>query len=271
MSLESHVLWPADGQGLSGLIMAEDGGSVLVVSDRGRLFEATLERGDDGEILAIVAWQSRELLPPEGTDWPDTWLYKDSEGLAAMPDGRIAVSYEGLHRIALHERDGTFRRWFGIPDSFEGVLAVNEGFEAVAATQDGLVIALPEAWPSDPDRVPIVARRDASEWDVLAWLPVSHGFAPVGLDIDEQGRFYLLERRFHMLRGFSSRLRRFVIDDGEISQLETLLETRFGRFGNLEGLSLWRRADGTLIAAAIADNNENRWQARDMVEWALPD
>ena len=50
-----------------------------------------------------------------------------------------------------------------------------------------------------------------------------------------------------------------------------LLETRAGRYANLEGLSLWRNAEGQLVASMISDDNFSPWLTTQLVEFILPD
>jgi hypothetical protein len=69
-------------------------------------------------------------------------------------------------------------------------------------------------------------------------------FLPVGADFGPDGLFYLLERRFLGIFGLQSRVRRFAIDGDTIGAEETLLETRPWTHDNLEGISVWRDADG---------------------------
>ena len=72
-------------------------------------------------------------------------------------------------------------------------------------------------------------------------------------------------------RGFAARVTRFALSGDGITAPEVLLRTRPGRHGNLEGISLWRRADGTRMASFVADNNLAPFLARGFVEYRLPE
>ncbi len=259
--------WPG---GLSGLVLSADGGQMLAVSDQGYLIRAGIERDGIGRIRALSAPERLELARPPRARWSDSWLYTDAEGLAMLPDGRIAVAWEGLHRVTLHHPDGRFAQWIDVPETF-GAFAVNESLEGVAVTEDGTILALAEGWPPEGDaRVPLFA-FEGGDWRIRAWLALSEGFRPVGLDLDTVGRLYVLERRFDWLLGFQSRIRRFDLGPDGLSGEVRLLRTAPDRYGNLEGLSLWRHPDGTLIATLVADNNLNPLLPRGLVEFRLPE
>lgn len=270
--LDNDLIWPRIGWwpgGLSGLVMDPDGDAFWALSDRGRLVRGTILRDGAGRLKSIAHIDTVPLLPPEDADWPDNAYHRDSEGLALMPDGLLAVSYEGLHRVSLHSTNGVFQRWIPIPDELRS-LPVNNGPEAVAADTDGTIYTLPEGWPSDPSRLPILAYD--GNWRIASWLGRTAGYDPVGLDLDDQGRFYLLERRLALPRGFATRIRRFEIsEDSTIANEAVLLETAAGTYGNLEGLSVWRDEAGELMASLIADNNFNPFLPRGMVEYRLPE
>ncbi|MEM6421122.1 MAG: esterase-like activity of phytase family protein [Pseudomonadota bacterium] len=273
---ESRAAWPdlaADGQavpgGLSGVAVAADGASLLALSDDGVLVAAEMVRDAAGRLLALRPTEVRAVLPPPGADWPDDWFHRDAEGLAVLPDGQIAIAFEGLHRVTLHETGGAFAQWIDVPEDF-AQMPVNGGLEGVAMAPDGRLYAIPEAWRPDPTRRPVFVSGGES-WAIAAWIEADPPHAPVGLDIDAAGRFYLLERAHRLPALFSSRIRRFEIVDGEVRGLVTLLRTPFGRHGNLEGLSLWTRADGARVATLVSDDNGLGVMRSEIVEYHLPD
>ena len=274
MLLQS-LQWPEslhDPGGLSGLAITASGTALTAVTDHGQLVEAVIQRDDAGRILSVDEIQARRLLPPEQANWPDNWYHRDAEGLAILHDGTLAVSFEGLHRVNLHDRAGNFVRWIEVFEAFSN-LEVNSGLEALAVTAEGTLLALPEAWDPDPGRLPLF-RFDGTEWQVGAWISATPGFNPVGLDIDSDGWVYLLERSFRLTSGFRTQIRRFSPTDletlAEPVTGEVLLRTESRDHGNLEGISLWRRPDGTRIATLVADNNSRRYLRRELVEYQLP-
>lgn len=269
--LVQALVWPEEfgtADGLSGLVMEPNGLGFVALSDRGALISADVTRDESGQILAVSAPRVSPLMPPDQANWSNHWYHFDSEGLARLPDGTFAISFEALHRVSLHDPEGHFTGWIPISEMFTA-FSVNQGLEGVTVTPEGRIYALPEGWIND--RLPVFQFDETAGWSVSDFLSAERGFRPVGLDRDEVGRLYLLERRWSWLGGFSSRIRRFMpIGDGDLLEAQTLLQTPPGRHGNLEGLSLWQRSDGTLMATMIADNDFRRWLPRDLVEYELP-
>ena len=108
-------------------------------------------------------------------------------------------------------------------------------------------------------------------WDQPFILPRRGYFLAVAADIGPDGRFYLLERQFFGLLGFGSRVRRFTMSPDGLSKEETLLQTTPGQHDNLEGLSVWRDASGTLRLTMISDDNFLFLQRTEIVEYRVPD
>lgn len=269
--LLSELSWrdPASGfGGLSGVEVSGDGRQLLALSDRGRLIEADIRRGDDGAIAGI----SRARIAPlvmEGGARPAAWSERDSEGLALTAGGEIWISYEGDDRVARHGRDGRLIERLAPGPGFE-TLQVNAALEALAADAEGTLYAVPERSGADDRPFPVYRFRDGS-WDIPYSLPRRGAFLPTGLDFDDRGRIYVLEREFRPLAGFATRIRRFSPGADGPGDEEVLLRTRPGRHGNLEGLSLWRDGAGRLVATMVSDDNFNPLMASQIVEYLLPD
>lgn len=94
---------------------------------------------------------------------------------------------------------------------------------------------------------------------------------PVAADFGPDGRLYLLERDFRGIGGFASRLRRFDLTERGFDGETTLFQTPFSLHDNLEGLSIWRDAQGGLRATMISDDNFLFVQQTQIVEHRLPD
>nr|WP_239025554.1 esterase-like activity of phytase family protein [Roseibacterium persicicum] len=252
--------------GFSAIEMDADGAAAVILSDRGRLFPVQLTR-DDGRIAAVAVGAGALLTDAEGLRPPARGAM-DSEGLARLPDGRLALSFEGDMRVAVHGPDGR-ETWRAAPPAGSGALPGNGAYEALAADDRGRLYTLAEDPPGDGP-VPLY-RRATRRWQEIGALPRSGGFRPVGLDFDDRGRLYLLERRFSLLGGFAARLTRFEMVDDRLGPGTLMFETTPGRHGNLEGVSLWRTADGTLVAALVSDDNFSPLLPSEIVEYALPD
>lgn len=250
--------------GLSAIEMDRDGRGAVVISDRGAIFSVSIAR--DGGRVSGVGLRSASPLTDAAGRLPARPDLMDSEGIARLPDGKLAISFEGRMRVAIHGLDGRERRHIAPPPG-SGRLPGNGAYEGLAADARGNLYTLPE---QEPGNGPIpLYRHSGGAWEHFASLPRSAGYRPVGLDFDDRGRLYVLERRFS-LGGFASRITRYAVGASGLGNGEVLLQTRMGTHGNLEGISLWR-SGGTLIASAVADNNFRQPAATRLVEYIIPD
>ena len=136
--------------GLSGLVVASDGGTLTAVTDRGQMLEARIERTAQGTLASVAVTRFEDLTAPNGA--PLGRFSTDVEGLAQAADGGgLFVSFEGRHRIARLPRP--FARPRPIPASPAfAALTSNSGLEALAVDDVGDVYALAER---SADRIPI--------------------------------------------------------------------------------------------------------------------
>ena len=245
--------------GLSGIELSEDGARAVAVTDRSTLVTARIER-EGGAPVALGPTRHATLSTPEGK--PLTGFAADSEGLAALPDGTLAVGFEGYHRVWRFGPDGAGLARVPLLGAMSA-LPGNSGPEVVAVDARGRILAIPER-PRE-EAFP-VWRWDGAAWSEPFRLPRRGPMKAVGADIGPDGRLYLLERRLTPL-GFRSRVRRFEADGtGE----ETVLETRPGRHGNLEGIAAWRDAAGAVRLTMVSDDNFLFFQRGEIVEYRLP-
>lgn len=250
--------------GISAIHLFPDGLRLLALSDRGRLIVGRLERDADGRVLRALAEKVEPLRDPAGAVMPAERA--DSEGIAVGADGRIYISFEGRRqtRVWSYARPGAAAE--PMPDSpaFRRMRG-NKALEALAIDAEGRLHTLPE--DVEAPEFPLF-RLQGGAWSVIAQVPRAGSFLPVGADFGPDGRFYLLERDFTMPLGFASRLRRFVPGRWDVS--ETLIQTRTGRFGNLEGVSVTRDAQGNLRATMVSDDNFLPFQRSEIIEFRLP-
>ena len=253
--------------GLSGLEVDADGTELLALSDRATLINAVLTRDAAGAIAGVTITGVAPLTGADGTRPPQNGAM-DSEGLARGADGTIWIAYEGDHRVASHAQDGReIRRLPPPPDAAN--LPANRSFEALAIDAQGQLYTISEGTVQG-DVTPLFRFADG-QWQTLALIARSDGFQPVGLDIDDRGRLYLLERRFSVLGGFATRLTRHALTDRGLGPGRVLLETAPGTHGNLEGVALWRDGAGRLIATLVSDDNFMAFLHMELVEYILPD
>lgn len=253
--------------GFSAIELAADGLTFTAVSDRGAFTAGRITRDGDGRITAIAANPIELLQDPNGNPWDGEG--SDSEGLAIAADGTAYVSFEGGARVVRYMRlDGTADP-LPIPREFVAMQR-NSALEALAIDAAGALYTLQER--SGALTKPFaVYRFKNGKWDSRLQIPGSANYLPVAADFGPDGRFYLLERQFRGLAGFSSRLRRFVLDDAGFGVSETLVETPVGLHDNLEGMSIWRDEAGRLTATMVADDNFNIFLRSQIVEYRLPD
>jgi hypothetical protein len=248
--------------GWSGIEIRAQGTQMTVISDRGRIAEATLRRS--GGRLAGVTLDSSAALQ-RGKGVPLRKKASDAEGLAIAGDGRAYVSFEHHHRIMQVDRSSG-RTHSPIVLPFRNTLRDNAGIEALAIAPDGTLFAVAERAPAGGAPFPLYAYQDGG-WRVAAQIPHRGPFVPVGADFDPMGRFWLLERAVTPL-GFRSRIRMFVIDP-RAPRETTLLTTIPGRYDNLEGISLWQDARGQLHVTMISDDNFLLVQRTQIVEYLV--
>ncbi|MBL4807550.1 MAG: esterase-like activity of phytase family protein, partial [Rhodobacteraceae bacterium] len=104
-------------------------------------------------------------------------------------------------------------------------------------------------------------------WDRLLEVPRRPPFLVVGADVFD-GKLYVLERHLGGLSGFSTRIRRFSLED-TLTNEEVLLLTRAGDYDNLEGISVWRDDAGVIRTTLISDDNFNFFQQTQIAEFVL--
>lgn len=265
--LAGRLSWSMRGEsfgGLSGLELDADGLHFTALSDRGSLVTGRILR-EDGEITGVAGLQLRPLKNTEGGRLKR--FHSDSEGLAIRGDGRIYVSFEAFHRVWTYRDAESEAAWLPRHPDFKA-MQPNASLEALAIGPDGALYTLPERsgrkdWP-----FPIYRYRNGT-WTQPYTLPRRGKFLPVGADFGPDGRLYLLERDFRGLFGFRSRVRRFDPTPRGLTGEQTLLTTYSGQHDNLEGLSVWRDQAGAIRLTMVSDDNFNRLQRTEFVEYRL--
>lgn len=259
-----HLQGPPDWSfgGLSGLEVLEDG-RLIAITDDGRWFEAQLMLDDTGALTGLS--DARIAMMRDETGQPfENKAAGDSEGLAQLPDGRFAVSFEQQPRILIYDlnRDGPFGAAERGPH-LDGLsrLRRNVGLEALAVTGEGALLVGAEGfnrrgtplWLAPLDaRVPAPPRIH---------YPLTDGFALTSLDHLPDGGFVALERFYAPVIGARARITRFAEDAfsarGEaLPNVEQLAEiTPPLAVDNFEGLAAVRAPDGGVRLYIVSDDN----------------
>lgn len=253
--------------GLSGLELSDDGTGVTILSDQGTWSQGVIERNAAGLITGL---ELRPFEPLKGkTDVPLTKGRTDSEGLAIAPDGTAYISFEGVARVLRYARMGGLAENLPSPPAF-AALQVNSALEALAIGQDGAIYTLPER-SGDKDKPFPIYRFQNGVWDQDLALPRDGDFLPTGADFGPDGKLYILEREFHGLMGFASRLRRYKVTNAGLGAAEVMFESPIGFHDNLESVAIWRDGAGHLRATLVADDNFLPFLSSGLVEYQLPD
>ena len=251
--------------GFSGLEISADGSGFHALSDRAWIYWGSIERDSQGLIRGMNVAGRAHLRDSKGKPLKPGYL-GDSEGLAIGDDGRIRVSFEGLDRVAVYDDPDAPARVLPRPPELPG-MRVNAGLEALAIRDDGTLITLPERSGRESRPFPILQLRDG-EWSRLTRLRRDPRWLPVGADFGPDGYLYLLERDFHGLLGFSTRVRRMRLTEDGPRDEEILLTTKPLQYDNLEGLSVWDDGQGIRLTM-ISDDNFLIVQRTELVEYRL--
>jgi hypothetical protein len=252
--------------GISAIDLSDDGLRILAISDNGSFGKGVIARDKSGQIIGVTFESLQKLKTFEGSKYTEQ---KDTEGIAVAKDGTVFISYELYTYVAAFPKIDGYPNAIPSPPEFKSY-ENNRSLEALAIGPDETLYAIPELPAKSKTDFPVFRLR-AGQWDSDLSIPMSGGYLAVSADIGPDGRFYLLERLYYGLPAFSSRLRRFdMTPDGFVNQ-EILIKTPLGTHQNLEGLSVWRNRDGTLVATMVADDNFNFLFSSQIVEYALPD
>lgn len=252
--------------GLSGIELSDDGMSFLAVTDRGAWTRGTFTRDPEGRISSVQASPMRFLRGR--FEAPLQKGRNDAEGLAVATDGTVYISFENVARVLRYDSiDGPAANLL-TPRQFSS-LQRNSALEALAIAPDGTLYTLPERSGAMERPFPIWRYRNGT-WDQAFGLRRDGGYLAVGADIGPDGRFYLLEREFHGVTGFASRVRSFALSETGLSDERTEFTSAVGQHDNLEGISVWRDAGGAIRLTMIADDNFKFFQTTEIVEYRIP-
>jgi len=200
---------PAFG-GWSGLEALPDG-RLIAVSDAGTWLEARPTLDSAGRLVGVTDARLAPMTGLNGRPLPDKRA-GDAEGLALLPDGRLAVSFEQQHRIWIYDLTAgpasAATPGPEIPQARR--LRANEGLEALAAA-DGALFAGAERSPEGGESWWWRLASDPIETSGPHPAPISPAFSLVALDRLPPafgGDFVALERFYAPLVGARIRIRR---------------------------------------------------------------
>jgi hypothetical protein len=249
----------ADFGGLSGIEVTPDGRRFVAISDKGSVVDGVLDYDDAGDLTGARDIVVMPLLDIDGTKVKGN--RRDSEGLALLPDGRWAVSFERWHRVELYPANPAGPVTPPLPklprppgvQSAEG----NSGLEAVTALPDSRLLVLEEG-------------LEENAGHSRAWLGGANGWAslsyrgrapyrPTDAATLPNGDVVVLERRASILGGFGARIVRIPAADiqpgAELSGTELAVFEPPLTTDNYEGISAVRQPDGKVMLYIVSDDN----------------
>jgi hypothetical protein len=248
--------------GLSGLEVLEDG-RVVAITDDGRWFEAQLNLDETGSLIGLSEARIALMRDEDGNPFENK-AAGDSEGLAQLPDGRFAVSFEQRPRILIYDlnRDGPFGAAQRGPRLGEtSRLRRNVGLEALAVTREGALLVGAEGVNRRATPLWVAPLDAAAPAPPRIDYPLSDGYALTSLDHLPDGGFVAIERFYAPIIGARARITRFAedalsADDETLPHVERLAEIAAPlAVDNFEGVAAVRAPDGGVRLYIVSDNN----------------
>jgi hypothetical protein len=264
---------------ISALRLRPDQRHFIAVLDTGHWMTGTIERDDEGRLKGVGDARITPMIDRHGgTDAGKGDM--DAEGLALRGD-HVLVSYEQYHRVDAYPDPG-----FEIspPDGSLPLpiprlqLRANHSLEA-------LMIA-PQSSPLAGSAVLVTEDSLDNQGDMLAAIldgPLNGRFTVrrhAGFSVSDgvflpDGDLLLLERRFGLMHGLGVRIRRIAgadIKPGAVVDGDVIFEAgSTAQIDNMEGIDVFRAADGSLHVILISDDNHSILQRSLMLEFRLHD
>jgi hypothetical protein len=258
--VELHSTDPVFG-GLSDIEVL-DGNRFISQSDDGEWFEGDLVLDASGALTGVANMRTAMMRDEEGRPFPDKRA-ADSEDIAQLPDGRIAVSFEQTQTIRIYDlnRDGPFGAAVPGP-RLAGVerLPRNSGLEAMTVLANGTLVVGAEG--GDEPTTPIwLAPLNAHETvPIAAHFPLSDGYSLTSLDRMPNGDLVALERFYAPVIGARARIVRIPASEVHASDAPMRVE-QLAQLGpphpvdNFEGVSAARMPNGVTRIYIVSDDN----------------
>lgn len=264
---------------ISAIRFRPDQRQFVSVLDTGHWLTGAIERDDKGRLKGIVEARIMPMIDRYGgTDGGKGAM--DAEGLA-LRGNHVLVSYEQYHRVDAYPDPG-----FEIspPDDSLPIpiprwqLRSNRSLEA-------LMIA-PQSSPLAGGAVIVAEDSLDDQGNMVAAIldgPLNGRFTVRhygGFDVSDgvflpDGDLLLLERRFGLAHGLGVRIRRIAgadikpdaVVDGKVIFKASSKE----QIDNMEGIDVFRAADGSLHVILVSDDNHSILQRSLMLEFRLQD
>ncbi len=240
-----------------------DGNRVIALNDSGTWFEGQLTLDESGMLTGFTDVRTALMRDERGQPFENKQA-GDSEDLAQLPDGRIAVSFEQTQTIRIYDlnRDGPFGAAVpGPPLADTEHLPPNVGLEALAATADGQLLVGAEGGGARTTPLWLAPLSAHAPVAPLTGYPPERGFSLTSLDRMPDGGFIALERFYAPIIGARARITRFPASalDAHAQVLPNVEElARLApplTLDNFEGVSAVRMPNGVTRIYIVSDNN----------------
>ncbi|WP_187428420.1 hypothetical protein ROLI_043310 [Roseobacter fucihabitans] len=252
--------------GFSGFELTPDGQRFYAVSDRGYLVHGTVTRAGQN-ITGLEITSAGPLIDSDGEILRD--LRTDAEGLALDAAGRLYVSFEHAQRILRYDTLDSRASWPSYAPAWRALRA-NGGLEMVAVSPAGALFTIPEGVSRGAYEALVYRRMPGKDWEQPFTLPLTEEFSVVGGDFAQDGRLYILERKFTPY-GFQNQIRRMNVTPTGVADIEIILQTPVRRHGNLEGLAAWTDTSGATRLTMVSDNNYLTFIDTQITEYSFTD
>lgn len=247
------------------------------VLDTGHWLTGAIERDDKGRLKGVTEARIMPMIDRYGgTDAGKGAM--DAEGLALRGD-HVLVSYEQYHRVDAYPDPG-FET--SSPDDTIPILIPRRQLRANRSLE-ALMIA-PQSSPLAGAAVIVAEDSLNDEGNMLAAIldGPSQGRFTVrhydGFDVSDgvflpDGDLLLLERRFGLAHGLGMRIRRIagadIKSDALVDGTVIFEASTREQIDNMEGIDVFRAADGTLHLILVSDDNHSILQRSLMLEFRL--
>ena len=247
------------------------------VLDTGHWLTGAIERDDKGRLKGITEARIMPMIDRYGgTDAGKGAM--DAEGLALRGD-HVLVSYEQYHRVDAYPDPG-FET--SSPDDTIPILIPRRQLRANRSLE-ALMIA-PQSSPLAGAAVIVAEDSLNDEGNMLAAIldgPLQGRFTVRhydGFDVSDgvflpDGDLLLLERRFGLAHGLGMRIRRIagadIKPDALVDGTVIFEASTREQIDNMEGIDVFRAADGTLHLILVSDDNHSILQRSLMLEFRL--
>jgi hypothetical protein len=267
--------------GLSGLQLSPDGRTMLAVSDKGYWVGATLDYDERGQLAGVRNVMISPLLGLDGQPLnKDNKADADAEDLVEIPGSGIVVSFEGKNRLWHYGATLTDVFFGKKPHPLPLPVDVAQAIEKLP--RNGAIEAMTHFSPGTL----FVVAEDANKNDDLhdAWLigltqvakmtyRSSDNFKPTGLSVLPNGDVLVLERRFTLMQGLATRLKRLrreqVVENAVLEGEEIATLAFPYNIDNMEGLFVREGDYGETLIYLVSDNNYNPLQRTMLMMFRL--